>query len=41
MHKGKKILESIFLPKSRQPRAYLLTTADIRMKGHTALVEIK
>jgi predicted HAD superfamily Cof-like phosphohydrolase len=39
-HKGKTILETIFSPESRQPRAYLVTYARMKVRGSTAIVEV-
>jgi hypothetical protein len=40
VHNGQVILETVFKPKARQPRAYFVATARVRMDGNVAIVEV-
>jgi hypothetical protein len=40
MHNGVKILETVFDPAGKQPRAYLLAHADVRNENGITIVEI-
>jgi hypothetical protein len=40
MHNGVKILETVFNPSGRQPRAYLETQADVRNENGITIVEV-
>lgn len=40
MHNGKKVIETVFNPEGKQPRAYLLTYATVRHENGVTIVEV-
>jgi hypothetical protein len=40
MHNGVKILETVFNPSGKQPRAYLVTEAQVRSENGVTIVEV-
>jgi hypothetical protein len=40
VHNGQKVLETVFNPEGKQPRAYLVAYGKVRHEGKTAIVEV-
>lgn len=40
MHNGKVVLETVFRPEAKQPRAYLCANGEVTYKGKTAIVTV-
>jgi hypothetical protein len=40
VHDGQVVMETVYKPTARQPRAYFVATARVRMDGDTAVVEV-
>ena len=40
MHNGVKVLETVFRPEAKQPRAYMLTQGTVTVKDGVTVVEL-